>query len=81
MSERLLADGHEVVGLDAFIPYYPRALKEDNLRTVRRAGPRSPFTDWTCAERSARGAGQRGRSSIWRRRQGCCAVGTSSTAT
>ena len=37
LSERLLADGHEVVGLDAFIPYYPRARKEDNLRNVRQA--------------------------------------------
>ena len=23
LSEALLAEGHEVVGLDAFIPYYP----------------------------------------------------------
>lgn len=37
LSERLLADGHNVVGLDAFIPYYPRSLKEDNLRSLRRA--------------------------------------------
>ena len=32
---RLLAEGHEVVGLDAFIPYYPRPLKEENLRLLR----------------------------------------------
>src|SRR5207248_7581936 len=31
LCERLLALGHEVVGLDAFIPYYPRAVKERNL--------------------------------------------------
>lgn len=31
LSERLITDGHEVVGLDAFIPYYPRGLKEQNL--------------------------------------------------
>ncbi len=31
LCERLLRDGHEVVGLDAFIPYYPRPLKEANL--------------------------------------------------
>jgi nucleoside-diphosphate-sugar epimerase len=36
LCERLLQDGHEVVGLDAFIPYYPRPVKESNL-----AGPRS----------------------------------------
>lgn len=35
LCERLLHDGHEVVGLDAFIPYYPRPIKESNL-----AGPR-----------------------------------------
>jgi nucleoside-diphosphate-sugar epimerase len=31
LCERLLADGHDVVGLDAFVPYYPRAVKEANL--------------------------------------------------
>lgn len=34
LVERLLADGHQVTGIDAFIPYYPRPLKEQNL-----AGP------------------------------------------
>jgi len=32
LSEALLAKGHDVVGVDAFIPYYPRPLKETNLR-------------------------------------------------
>jgi nucleoside-diphosphate-sugar epimerase len=36
LAERLLANGHEVCGIDAFIDYYPRALKEKNLE-----GPRS----------------------------------------
>ena len=36
LCERLLADGHEVVGLDAFIPFYPRALKELNLTACRQ---------------------------------------------
>jgi nucleoside-diphosphate-sugar epimerase len=31
LCERLLALGHEVVGLDAFVPYYPRHVKEQNL--------------------------------------------------
>ncbi|MEO8285380.1 MAG: NAD-dependent epimerase/dehydratase family protein [Chloroflexota bacterium] len=31
LSEALLAEGHSVVGLDAFIPYYPRSVKEANL--------------------------------------------------
>ncbi|MFO0842142.1 MAG: GDP-mannose 4,6-dehydratase [Gemmataceae bacterium] len=39
LCERLLAEGHDVVGVDAFIPYYPRAVKEGNL-TVARADRR-----------------------------------------
>lgn len=35
LCETLLAEGHEVVGLDAFIPYYPRAVKESNLAAFR----------------------------------------------
>ncbi len=35
LCERLVGDGHEVVGLDAFIPYYPRAVKEGNLLRLR----------------------------------------------
>ena len=35
LCERLLRDGHEVVGLDAFIPFYPRPLKEANLASFR----------------------------------------------
>jgi len=31
LSEALLARGHEVIGVDAFIPYYPRELKARNL--------------------------------------------------
>jgi len=34
VSEALLAAGHDVVGLDAFVPYYPRAVKEANLATA-----------------------------------------------
>lgn len=35
LCERLLRDGHEVAGIDAFIPYYPRAIKEANLVPLR----------------------------------------------
>jgi nucleoside-diphosphate-sugar epimerase len=35
LCERLLAGGHDVVGLDCFVPYYPRVLKEANLAFVR----------------------------------------------
>ena len=31
LCERLLAEGQRVIGVDAFIPYYPRPLKERNL--------------------------------------------------
>src|SRR5947208_17126013 len=35
LCERLLQAGHAVVGVDAFIPYYPRLLKEAHLKVVR----------------------------------------------
>ncbi len=37
LCEQLLAKGHTVTGVDAFIPYYPRALKEQNLTNLRNA--------------------------------------------
>lgn len=40
LTEGLLADGHEVSGIDAFVDYYPRPLKEENLRRARAAGER-----------------------------------------
>ena len=42
LVERLLAAGHEVVGIDSFEDYYPRSFKEANsLRRARQRG--SPF--------------------------------------
>jgi len=35
LSELLIKNGHSVIGMDAFIPYYPRTIKEDNLATLR----------------------------------------------
>jgi len=35
LAESLLADGHEVVGLDCFTDYYARAIKESNLTPLR----------------------------------------------
>ena len=35
LVDSLLADGHEVVGVDAFVDFYPRAIKEENLRGAR----------------------------------------------
>jgi len=34
LSERLLADGADVVGLDCFTDYYPRPMKERNLASL-----------------------------------------------
>jgi nucleoside-diphosphate-sugar epimerase len=35
--DRLLADGHEVVGVDCFTDYYPRPIKERNLAAARQS--------------------------------------------
>src|SRR5215203_5998862 len=35
LSQELLELGHRVIGVDAFIPYYPRPLKELNLAPLR----------------------------------------------
>jgi nucleoside-diphosphate-sugar epimerase len=35
LVDALLAAGHEVVGIDAFTPYYDRAMKEQNLAAAR----------------------------------------------
>jgi nucleoside-diphosphate-sugar epimerase len=46
LCEALLAAGHEVTGVDAFTPYYPRAVKERNQTALRgRAGYRSLALD------------------------------------
>lgn len=42
LCERLLRDGHDVSGLDAFIPYYPRPFKDANLAPFA-AHPRFTF--------------------------------------
>ena len=35
LSERLLADGYEVVGIDCFTDYYAREIKESNIARLR----------------------------------------------
>jgi nucleoside-diphosphate-sugar epimerase len=37
LCEALLRGGHEVIGVDCFTDYYPRALKEANVAGVKRA--------------------------------------------
>ena len=44
LAERLLADEAEVVGIDCFTDYYPRAIKERNIRTLL-AHPKFRFVD------------------------------------
>jgi len=44
LTERLLADGAEVIGIDAFTDYYPRPVKEQNLRAAM-AHPSFEFID------------------------------------
>jgi UDP-glucuronate 4-epimerase len=34
LAETLVRAGHDVVGLDAFIPYYPRSMKESNIEAL-----------------------------------------------
>ena len=41
LAERLLEEGHEVVGVDCFTPYYARSVKEGNLQGLLS---RSGFT-------------------------------------
>jgi UDP-glucuronate 4-epimerase len=36
LCEALIERGHEVVGIDAFVPYYPRSFKELNLQSLKR---------------------------------------------
>jgi nucleoside-diphosphate-sugar epimerase len=44
LSERLLDLGYEVIGIDAFMDYYPRAIKEKNLIRLKKH-PRFSFIE------------------------------------
>jgi UDP-glucose 4-epimerase len=46
LSERLVAEGADVVGLDCFTDYYPRPIKERNLAGLLK-GPRFTFVEST----------------------------------
>ena len=37
VAEALVAQGHDLVGVDNFDPFYPRPVKEDNLRALVRS--------------------------------------------
>src|SRR5687767_15422589 len=49
LTERLLADGHQVMGFDNFDPFYAPELKQQNLENAR-AHPRFTFIEGDCAE-------------------------------
>jgi len=34
LAERLIADGHQVIGIDCFTDYYPRVIKERNIQLL-----------------------------------------------
>ena len=42
LSEALVTAGHDVIGLDAFVDYYPRPIKESNLALLQ-SDPRFTF--------------------------------------
>ena len=42
LVDRLLADGHEVIGIDNFDPYYPKEIKLRNIQQARQ-NPRYKF--------------------------------------
>lgn len=45
LCERLAKAGHSVLGLDAVTSYYSSALKEQNVRSLRKAGVRFERVD------------------------------------
>ena len=36
LAERLIAEGHEVIGIDCFSDYYPRWIKENNINELQQ---------------------------------------------
>lgn len=44
ITDRLLKEGYEVIGIDCFTDYYPRALKESNIVDAR-SNPRFSFLE------------------------------------
>ena len=44
LTDRLLADGYDVIGIDCFTDYYARSIKEDNLHNAKK-NPRFTFIE------------------------------------
>lgn len=49
LAERLLHEGHHVVGIDCFTDYYERAVKEKNIAVLRRHPKFSLLEDDLCS--------------------------------
>ncbi|NUQ81472.1 MAG: GDP-mannose 4,6-dehydratase [Bacteroidetes bacterium] len=49
LTEKLLADGHDVVGVDNFDPFYPRTIKERNMAGFHQ-NPRFQFFEINLAD-------------------------------
>ena len=76
LAERLLADGADVVGIDCFTDYYPRAIKERNLAAALAPSALPVRRVAHPGRRSAGAAERTGRtSSIWRRRPASARAG------
>ena len=56
LTDRLLADGHTVVGIDSFEDYYPRAIKEANVAAAC-AQAESTFAEAHLVDLTAANAG------------------------
>jgi len=52
LTDRLLADGYEVTGIDCFTDYYARSIKEDNISDARK-NPRFTFIEKDIMEMDA----------------------------
>ncbi|MBI2487241.1 MAG: GDP-mannose 4,6-dehydratase [Deltaproteobacteria bacterium] len=44
LAERLLKEGFDLIGVDSFLDYYPKGIKENNLKRVRE-NPRFEFIE------------------------------------
>lgn len=44
LAERLLGEGHEIIGIDSFVDNYPKPIKENNLKGIQ-AGSKFKFIE------------------------------------
>ena len=74
LTDRLLADGHRVLGIDSFEDYYPRSVKETNLQGAL-ANPAFSLHEADLLElATGRGRGDAGDSALAGLLRGCTCV-------